>query len=189
MPVVAGPGPGRQRRRQPVQPRPPRRRAPGRSRPAPRAERGRAAATRARDHRGHDPHRPGPYDGHPRTARRPRRRAGDRRLRHRLLLAQLPQAPTGGRAEDRPELRLPDGGRRERRGHRAFDDRARAQPGADRRGRGRRDAGDARAPGRAGLRQRAGLPPEPACAGRRAHRVAAGRAPRIARVAEASEAG
>ena len=35
----------------------------------------------------------------------PRRRAGHRRLRHRLLVAQLPEAVPGGRVEDRPVLR------------------------------------------------------------------------------------
>ncbi len=82
-----------------------------------------------------------------REARRvPRRRGQDRhrRLRHRLLVAQLP-APFAGRPpEDRPQLRRPHGpglaGSRARPGHRHHGPRAR--PGD--RGRRHRDRGPAR---------------------------------------------
>ena len=62
-----------------------------------------------------------------------------RRLRHRLLLARLPQAAARRRAQDRPVVRartMADDARRRR--DRALDDRPRPQPGPARRRRGRR---------------------------------------------------
>ena len=50
----------------------------------------------------------------PAAAARPRRRAGDRRLRHRLLVAGLPPAPAGGLPQGRPVLRRRDGRRARR---------------------------------------------------------------------------
>ena len=79
-----------------------------------------------------------------------------RRLRHRLLLAGLPQAPAGRRAQDRPLVRHGDGDRRARRGDRALDDRPRPQPRAARRRRGRRDARRPRAPDQLGCDQAQG---------------------------------
>ena len=51
--------------------------------------------------------------------------ARDRRLRHRLFVARLPAAPAGPRAQDRQVVRDGHGDRRQRRDHRALDDRAR----------------------------------------------------------------
>src|SRR3712207_7622918 len=55
----------------------------------------------------------------PRAAPRPRRAPGHRRLRHRLLVAGVPAAPSRRAAEGRPDLRVVDAGRRQR--HRLGD--------------------------------------------------------------------
>jgi diguanylate cyclase (GGDEF)-like protein len=68
-----------------------------------------------------------------------RLQAVDRRLRHRLFVAGLPEAAAGGRAQDRQELRDGMETRRRRREDRALDHRPGAQPGAERGGRGRRE--------------------------------------------------
>ena len=73
-------------------------------------------------------------------AARARRAALARRLRHRPLVARLPQAAAARRGQDRPRVRLRDRRRRERRADRALDDRPRAQPRARCRRRGRRAA-------------------------------------------------
>ena len=83
------------RRGEPLRPRPRRPAAPGPRRGAvpllgpadPRA--------RARDHREHDRRRPGPHAADRRAPRRPRRPPVDRRLRHRLLVARVPQGAAG----------------------------------------------------------------------------------------------
>ena len=62
-----------------------------------------------------------------------------RRLRHRPLVAVLPQAAAARRGQDRPLVRGRHGRRRERRGDRALDDRPRPQPRPARRRRGRRE--------------------------------------------------
>ena len=83
----------------------------------------------------------------------------DRRLRHRLLVAGLPQAAAGRRAQDRPLLRARAWPATTRdaaivRSH----DRPGPQPRPARRRRGRRDAATiVRPPGRARLRRRPGL--------------------------------
>jgi len=81
-----------------------------------------------------------------------------RRLRHRLLVAELPQAVPGRRAEDRQDLRRHRRAQHGRQHAGADDRRARARdaPGDDRRG--HRDRGAARAPAHARLRARPGLP-------------------------------
>ena len=82
----------------------------------------------------------------------------DRRLRHRPLLARLPPAPSGGRAEDRSVLRDRHGRGQGQGRHRALHHRAGQQPRA---AGGRRGRGDGRGPGpsgRAGLSSRPGLP-------------------------------
>ena len=68
-----------------------------------------------------------------------------RRLRHRLLVAGLCQAPAGPSPEDRSELRAPPRPGRPGRGDRAGDHRSRPQPGSEGHGRGRRDLRSARA--------------------------------------------
>ena len=58
-----------------------------------------------RDHRERPDGRHGSVDRHAPGAQRARCQAGDRRLRDRLLVAQLPPAASGRRPEDRPLLR------------------------------------------------------------------------------------
>ena len=74
-----------------------------------------------RDHRVRPDEGPGVGAGGPAAAARPRRPAGDRRLRHRVLVAGLPAAPAGRLPEGRPLVRR-RAGRRARRdrlgGHR-----------------------------------------------------------------------
>ena len=100
---------------------------------------------RPRDHReraaSHDPRR--------RRSRRcaaagARRRAGDRRLRHRLLVADLPAALPDRRPQDRQVLRRPHGGPPQDAAFVRHDPRARGQPVAGRRRGGRRDDEQAR---------------------------------------------
>ena len=70
--------------------------------PRPRPARG---CARARDHREHGRSRPRAGASDPHAPRRAGHRALGRRLRHRLLLARVPQAAPGLRAQDRPRLR------------------------------------------------------------------------------------
>ena len=93
----------------------------------------------------------------------------DRRLRHRLLVAQLPAPAARRRAEDRPFVR---GGPHERPGRRdrAVDDRPRAQPRAHRRRRRRRERRRAGAAAGDGVRRRAGDLHQPAGAAPRSIR-------------------
>ena len=100
-----------------------------------------------------------------RASRQHRAAAIDRRLRHRLFIAELHHAAAGQRAEDRSLVRVAHD-RRSRPDHdRALDHRARAQPGTEggRRRRGGRPG--FRAAARAGLRRGAGLLHESAVAG------------------------
>ena len=91
-----------------------------------------------RDHRDDDRQRAGGHRRDPARAPPPRRQGVPGRLRHRLLLAGLPQGPADRRAQDRPELRPAP----HRRGVPGLDPgpghrRAGAQPRSVRRGRGR----------------------------------------------------
>ena len=123
-------------------PRPARPRAPGPDRGAPARDRSRAGEARARDHRVVAPRRPLPRPAGADAAERDGAPARDRRLRHRLLVARVPQAPAGAGDQDRPLVRLRHVRRSERRDDRALDDRPRPEPRArDRRG-GRRVARD-----------------------------------------------
>ena len=133
----------------------------------------RRGAPVARDHRGRRADRPGAHQGDPRGAGGDGHPARDRRLRHRVLLPGLPQAPADHRDQDRPLLRDGDGHRRGRRHDRALDDRPRPQPRARGRGRGRGERADLEQAPRARLRYRAGVLPQPAAAARPAGRLAA----------------
>ena len=93
-----------------------------------------------RDHRERDHGRPAARARHAGRAERAGLQAVDRRLRHRLLVARLPEAAAGGRAQDRPVLRAQHAERPRRRDDRALDDRPRPQPGHHGRRRRRRDA-------------------------------------------------
>ena len=121
-----------------------------------RAAASRPSAARARDHREHDHDRPRAGASVLDAAQRARRAARDRRLRHRLLVARLPQAAAGRRAQDRPLVRHRHGDDERRRRDRPLDDRPRPQPRPRGRRRGRRDAGGlARSPGWAATPRRA----------------------------------
>ena len=142
--AAARPRPRPEDRRQPLDARPdgP---APGRqARADARARRPRAEGARPRDHRERD-------DGRPRARARdaaaPRcdgPHALGRRLRHRLLVARLPEAPAAASAEDRPQLRDGHGDRPRRPEDRPLDHRPRPQPRLQRR---RRRASRRRRPG------------------------------------------
>ena len=153
--------------RQPLGARPARRVAARDDRRAARRQRRSGLPARAGGHRERDPRRPAARPPDPARARRDRRADRDRRLRQRLLVAQLPEAPAGERDQDRPLVRHEHGARRERRGDRALDDRARPQPRpVGRRGR-RRDRGQLGRAEAARLRAGSGLLSQPAGAGRR----------------------
>ena len=92
---------------------------------------------------------------------RARRRAVDRRLRHRLLVAELPEAAADRLAEDRPVVRARHRHRPRRRGDHHRHHRHGAQPEAARRCRRRRDRSPARLPEGAWLRRVPGLPVRP----------------------------
>jgi diguanylate cyclase (GGDEF)-like protein len=97
--------------------------------PPPRA----AAPAHPRDHRGQRHGRPGRHDRRaPHAAAHGRAPVGGR-LRHRLLVAVLPQAAARRRGEDRQELRAEHGPRRRQQLDRALDRRPRGQPLARRR--------------------------------------------------------
>ena len=89
-------------------------------------------------------------------------RALDRRLRHRLFIAGLPEPAAGQRDQDRPLVRDEHGRERQRRRDRALDDRPRPQPRPPCRRRGRRDRAGLGSPLRARVHARPGLLPEPA---------------------------
>ncbi len=101
---------------------------------------------------------------------------GHRRLRHRVLVAELSHVaadrhPQGGPlVRERPRQRP-----RQRRDH-GRGDRPRPQPGARRRGRRRGDRSPAQDPARPGVQQGAGLSLQPAGAGGPLPRTGAGRA-------------
>ena len=128
-----------------------------------RARRGGAGARdhRERDHGGREAQHRHP-EGDPRHGRHRRHR----RLRHRLLVAELSRQAAGGHAEDRPLVR----GRHDARArgpgagvhHHRPGARAEAQGG----GRGRRDRGAVAPAAAAELRRDAGLPVQQAGAGR-----------------------
>ncbi|KAF1858453.1 hypothetical protein Lal_00014968 [Lupinus albus] len=143
-------------------------RGPGAAR-ARRARRDRPGAvpSRARDHGRDGDARHRGVGRRAAHAARPGRRAVDRRLRHGLLVARLPEALPARRAQDRPFVRAGRRDRRRRRGHRARHHRARPQPAPGRRGRGRRDGRPAGLPARERLRRGAGLLFQPAGMARR----------------------
>ena len=116
------------------------------------------AALDARDHREHAALRRRGHRGPAAPAQGARRVDRRRRLRHRLLLAELPQAVPGRRAEDRQELRRHRRAQHRRQRAGAHDRRARTRhaPGDDRRGHRDRRAARAAAPAR--LPARPGLP-------------------------------
>ena len=136
--------------------RPPRPRRLGRRDPRPHRPRPRPPA--ARDHRERPGRGVGHRQGDPGGAQRARRAARPRRLRHRLLLARLPQPLPARRAEDRPLLRRRArrraGAHRDRRG----DHRHGAGPLARRDRRGRRKRGPALGAAPPRLRLRPGPP-------------------------------
>ena len=109
----------------------------------------RRPATRAPvpgDHRdGADARRRGRPPG-PDRAARGRRPPGRRRLRHRLQLAELPEAVPAGHPEDRPVLRRRPPRRRRGHRHRHHDPEPGPVPGPERGGRGRGDRGTAPGP-------------------------------------------
>jgi hypothetical protein len=120
-----------------------RRRVRRRRAPRPRRRRAPAGLPAARDHRVGPGARHGGDARPPRRAQGAGRAAGGRRLRHRLLVAQLPAALPHRRAQDRQELRRRAAPRRQRRGARPHHRRprrlARAADGG--RGRGERRTG------------------------------------------------
>ena len=100
--------------------------------------------------------------GRPRAPARDGRAGRDRRLRHRPFVARLPPAAADRRDQGRPLVRHEPRHRLERRRDRALHDRPRPQPRPHGRRRGRRGRGRARHADRVRLRQRAGLPVQPA---------------------------
>ncbi len=81
-----------------------------------------------------------------------------RRLRHRLLVTDLPHTPADRHREGRPQLRFPVGHAEPRCVDRRDGRRTGPNPPPRRRGRGRGDPGAGRRPARLGLPLRAGLP-------------------------------
>ena len=133
-----------------------------RSRPrGARPQRARAGRPAARDHRDRAGPRHRRRDRAPHRAQAARRVDRDRRLRHRLLVARLPPAVPGRRAEDRPLVHRRHGGLAGVDGADPHDGGARARARA--RHRRRRDRGELAAGGaaRAGLPARPGLPRVP----------------------------
>ena len=111
-----------------------------------------------RDHRvDGDGRRPALRADHRRAARA-RPAAGDRRLRHRPLVAVAAQPDAGDDAQDRPLVHLRPARRSQRRGAGHLDRPAGQEPGAAAAGRGHRDRGAARVPGRPRLPAGPGLP-------------------------------
>jgi diguanylate cyclase (GGDEF)-like protein len=143
---VARPGTPRPRRRQRL---PARRPHPGVrrvGRRAPRPARGPRRSAPAGDNGTRPAGGPAAGRRHPRRSHRARREDVPGRLRHRLLLPGAPAPAAGQRAEDRPLLRGPAGGRRRGRRDRALHRRPGALAGSPRRRRGRggrRDLGAA----------------------------------------------
>ena len=111
-----------------------------------------ARSARARDHREHGRRRPRARAADAQAPRRTRHRAVDRRLRHRLLVAGIPEAAPGLRAQDRSRLRDRHALGPARRSDRPFGRAPRPQPRAARRGRGDRVAPASRGAHRARLR-------------------------------------
>ena len=124
------------------------------------------------DHRVGDDERHRRRDRTARGAARARHPAGDGRLRHRLLLAQLPQPLPGRRAEDGSLLPARRSHARDLR-PRQRGDRDRRDPAPRRRRRGHRAERAVADAARPRLRSRPGLPVRPADAGRRDDRGAA----------------
>jgi hypothetical protein len=144
-------------RRQPLDARSARHQAfrPGRS--ASLVEPSRPLDADTRDHRVVAPDRCPAGACHDQRAARSRCAALDRRLRHRLLVAELPSPAARVRAQDRPVIRCQPAARRAGRGDRAVHDRTRPQPRPRRRRRGRREQRGAPAAPDLRMRHRPGL--------------------------------
>jgi diguanylate cyclase (GGDEF)-like protein/PAS domain S-box-containing protein len=125
-----------------------------------------ALAARDRDHRERPDGRPGRGGRHPRAPAGDRPDHRDRRLRHRLLLAGLPEVVPGRRPQGGPLLRARPGARRQRPRHRRGGDLDGAGAARQGRRRGRGNARPAQHPAGHGLPVRPGLLLQPA-AGRR----------------------
>ncbi len=123
-----------------------------------RAERDAARDAGARDHRERPDQRDRGTPGLDPEPARARPAAPPRRLRDRLLLAQLPEAVPPRRHQDRPRVRRRPRHRRRRHRDRRGDHRHGSSPRPQGRRRGRRDTGTARAASRARLPARSGLP-------------------------------
>jgi len=138
----------------------------GPARPAAGAQPHRPGPARAGDHRNGRHARPGEHAPPAAPAARARHHGGDRRLRHRLFLAQLPEAVRDRPHQDRPRLRQGYRDRPERcddrLGHHRPGPFARAGGG----GGGGRNAGPVPLPARQAGRRSAGLPVRAADAGR-----------------------
>ena len=98
----------------------------------------------------------------------------DRRLRHWLVVAGSAAGDDGGRTETRQSVRRPTPGRSAVDRHRAFDGRARAQPGRLARRRGSRGRRDPECPARLRLRHHSGLRALPSASRRRTGSLDAG---------------
>ena len=146
---------------------------PGAARPLGRAR----LVAEPRDHGAHGRRRPGSRRGGAQLAGRLRPEDRDRRLRHGVLVARAAAPAAAARDQDRPLVRAGDDERPRRRGDRALDDRARAQPRAEGDRRGRRHVGDLRRARPARLRRGAGLLSGRSPAGARDRTVARGARP------------
>ncbi len=135
------------------------------------------ALPRPRDHRDAGHAERGDDRPDPARAEEPGGADLDRRLRDRLLVSQLPQAPPHRHPEDRPVVREGHHHRPRRRRHRHRHHRPRPHPEAAGGGGGRREPGAARVPLRAPLRPHAGLSVQPAAHRARLRRVPGPRPP------------
>jgi diguanylate cyclase (GGDEF)-like protein/PAS domain S-box-containing protein len=122
-------------------------------------DRARARQARPRDHRVERDAERGALDQHALGAEEAGRAHLDGRLRHRLLVAQLPQAFPDRPHQARPVVRARPAGRQGRRGDRDGGHRDGTQPRAGRHRGGRRDRGAARVSPGPRLRSAPGIPP------------------------------
>ena len=134
---------------------------------------GRPVVGLVRDHRERARGRPRPLGRHPRRPAAAGCPLRHRRLRHRLLVAQLPPPLPGRVVEDRPQLRPRAAPGQRRRDHHLGRHPPRPLPQPAGHGGGRRAAGPADPAAGARLRPRAGPAHRPAAAGLRRRRRAA----------------